>query len=419
LTIDLIGDWISTINLLGAAQGFFLAAVLAGKRRNTAANRLLAAAMFAFSLDLLTTVYHALGWHTVLPQLIGVTYPLPLLYGPIFYLYVKAVSLGGAALRQRDAWHFAPLLPLVLYLVPFYLQPAAEKLALLHATEERTWTPVLTALGNLVFLHSLIYLILSLRLLRRHSVRVRNYFSSIERINLAWLRRMLAGGLVMWFVALAFHIRWLMQAPAAGLNPIEGYGNYVALGMAAYVYTLGYLGLRQQEIFAPPPPRHPDPAAPKPATPESEEADPAEAERAEAAESEARPRYAKSGMGPAQADRLISALLDLMEHEKPYRNNDLTLPELAESLGTSVHNLSEAINTRLDQSFYDFVNRYRVEQVQQRLADPANDHLTILAIGLDAGFSAKSSFNATFKKHTGMTPSQFKQHARSTPLDPS
>jgi hypothetical protein len=44
LTIDLIGDWISTINLLGAAQGFFLAAVLAGKRRNTAANRLLAAA---------------------------------------------------------------------------------------------------------------------------------------------------------------------------------------------------------------------------------------------------------------------------------------------------------------------------------------------------------------------------------------
>ena len=60
---------------------------------------------------------------------------------------------------------------------------------------------------------------------------------------------------------------------------------------------------------------------------------------------------------------------------------------------------------------YDFVNSYRVEEVQRRLVDPSSAHLTVLAIGLEAGFNSKSSFNAVFKKHTKMTPSQYQQHA--------
>jgi AraC-like DNA-binding protein len=55
-----------------------------------------------------------------------------------------------------------------------------------------------------------------------------------------------------------------------------------------------------------------------------------------------------------------------------------------------------------------------VDEVKERLRDPNADHLTLLAIGLEAGFNSKSSFNAVFKKHTSMTPSEYKKTLRQT-----
>ncbi|WP_397546448.1 helix-turn-helix domain-containing protein [Rhodothermus marinus] len=98
-----------------------------------------------------------------------------------------------------------------------------------------------------------------------------------------------------------------------------------------------------------------------------------------------------------------------METEKLYRQPDLTLQALAERLGISPHNLSEVLNTAFGQSFYDFVNGYRVREVQALLADPERAHLTILALAMEAGFSSKSTFNAAFKKHTGLTPSAYRR----------
>jgi YesN/AraC family two-component response regulator len=99
-----------------------------------------------------------------------------------------------------------------------------------------------------------------------------------------------------------------------------------------------------------------------------------------------------------------------MEQEKPYINSDLTLTQLAEMLSISPHNLSEILNTQINQNFFDFVNQYRVEEVKKALTDPGNQHLTVLAIGFDAGFNSKTSFNTIFKKYTNMTPSEFRKH---------
>ena len=98
-----------------------------------------------------------------------------------------------------------------------------------------------------------------------------------------------------------------------------------------------------------------------------------------------------------------------MEAERPYRNKDLNLPDLAGSLYTTPHKLSEVLNSQLDQSFYDFVNGYRVRDVQQRLTDNQSQHLTLLSLALDAGFASKSTFNSVFKKLTGQTPSEYRR----------
>ena len=73
--------------------------------------------------------------------------------------------------------------------------------------------------------------------------------------------------------------------------------------------------------------------------------------------------------------------------------------------------LSYLFNETLGTSYTEFVNGLRVDEAKARLADPANAPLTVLAVGLDAGFASKSTFNRVFKEATGETPSAFRQRA--------
>jgi AraC-like DNA-binding protein len=352
-------DWYSTISLLGAAQGLFLAALLIGKRQNSLANRLLAVAMLAFSVDLATTAYYAKGLETAFPHFIGMDFLLAMLYGPVIYLYAKALSEGEAALRRRQLLHFLPFVLMGLCLLPFYLQSGAEKLAFRRAPEQSVWMEPLAFLNHVKVLYALVYLVLTFRLLRKHRARIKGLYSSIEHVNLAWLNKLLIGGLITWGIAFLFHLLWMQAAADGAMDPIEGYGRYVSLAVAVFVYAIGYLGLRQPEIFSPT-------AQVAPAYAQGDGL--AHAGRVVEAPG-GRPRYAKSGMDPDTAQHHLTRLQALMERDKLYRNSTLTLQDLAAALDVSAHNLSEVINTQHGQSFYDFVNGYRVREVQDRLAE--------------------------------------------------
>ena len=77
-------------------------------------------------------------------------------------------------------------------------------------------------------------------------------------------------------------------------------------------------------------------------------------------------------------------------------------------VGISTHNLSEVLNTILNQKFFDFINSYRVNKVKEDLTGHKKDHFTLFAIAIEAGFNSKSGFNSIFKRFTGRTPSQFR-----------
>ena len=98
-----------------------------------------------------------------------------------------------------------------------------------------------------------------------------------------------------------------------------------------------------------------------------------------------------------------------MEREHPYRDPELTLADLAGRLGTTPHRLSEVLNAELRQTFYDFVNGHRVDDVRRRLGDPGSSRLSILALAMDAGFASKSTFNEAFRRRTGQTPSSYRK----------
>lgn len=100
-------------------------------------------------------------------------------------------------------------------------------------------------------------------------------------------------------------------------------------------------------------------------------------------------------------------LANLFEKEKIYREEKLSLRELAERVDLSSHQLSEFLNTEIKQSFYQYTNFYRVSEAKEKIEKEPDRSL--LAIAYDVGFGSKSTFNEAFKKETGTTPREYRE----------
>lgn len=410
-------DWLLLIALLGAIQGVFLAGVLAMRRRNRTANRLLAATMLAFSISLANTVYHGAGFERVFPHFFGLAYPLPFLFGPLIYLYAITAADRSRRFTWRDALHFVPFLATVIAGLPVYLMSGEEKITFYRQLQGGLVTPMVAVTTPLKFVSGVVYTALTLSFLRRHRERVKESYSSIERVNLRWLVWLGVGAAAVWAVAVTLEL-----LEGAGIFSVTRPDEFIGLGIAVIVYGIGYMGLRQPEVFRYETAEHQIPAelsraAPRPSAAPEPAGPPETLSRAEprvVAAQEAEPlsaRYERSGLTEREARRLKDALTATMEKERPWRDSELTLADLADRLSTTPHKLSEVLNAQLGQTFYDFVNGYRVREVQRRIAAGDAQRVKMLTLALDAGFASKSTFNLVFKKHTSQTPSAYRQTA--------
>src|SRR5436189_6063142 len=100
--------------------------------------------------------------------------------------------------------------------------------------------------------------------------------------------------------------------------------------MALLVYGIGYMGLRQPEIF-----RHASVEAP--VVPNTSVEAPSPPDKPEPLS----PQYERSGLGDDEAKRLEASLLAVMERDQPWKDSELTLSDLAARLDSTPHKLSE------------------------------------------------------------------------------
>jgi AraC-like DNA-binding protein len=121
-------------------------------------------------------------------------------------------------------------------------------------------------------------------------------------------------------------------------------------------------------------------------------------------------KYARSGLDDTQAEVMYNQILAYMKTNKPHRNPEINIYQLADQLGVKKHHLSRIINEKAGMNFFDFINTFRVEEIKHNLADPSLAHLTLLGLALESGFNSKATFNAAFKKKTGLTPSEFQKN---------
>jgi len=111
-----------------------------------------------------------------------------------------------------------------------------------------------------------------------------------------------------------------------------------------------------------------------------------------------------------QERALLEPLRRLMEEEKVYREEGLSIAALAAKLAVPEYRLRRLINQRLGhRNFSSFVNGYRLADAVAALADPSQAEVPIVTIALDAGFQSLGPFNRAFKAHTGMTPTDYRR----------
>lgn len=119
--------------------------------------------------------------------------------------------------------------------------------------------------------------------------------------------------------------------------------------------------------------------------------------------------YASSiSISVEEAQEIHKMILSYLESEKPYLKNDFSMHDLCTKLNISRRKASYVLNEVIQKNFYGVINEYRIKEAEELLLKSDLNQMKIEVLGEMVGFQSKSSFNACFKKVTGMTPSEYR-----------
>jgi AraC-like DNA-binding protein len=371
ITIGPNVGFLAVLNLLGAAQGVLLAlALLTTKAGRPTANRLLAALTLTISIAVSGAVLLTSNYVFAFPHLSRVHQPFVFLAAPLLFLYLRELTAGERRFERKDFLHFIPFVLCLIYLLPYFLQSGGAKIQILVSEYvQPAFGPWYYVRSAVLIAQVLVYLVLIAVNIVNYSRSVKQRKSARDRAVLFEVRFFVIATAVLWCAVV------LRYAIATMPNLL------VPLGASLLIYAMGYLEMRRPEA------------------------------RTNGMGDLSVKKYEKSRLTPERSERYLGKLLNFMGTERPFMDGDLTIQKLAEKLSIPAHHLSQTINERLGQTFSDFINSYRVEEAKKKLLDPALKHLSVLGIAEEVGFNSKSSFNSVFKKHTNMTPSEFRNAA--------
>jgi len=355
--------WIA-LYAFGAAQALMLASILWRREANAQANRILAGWLGIVALDLGVKAAHLAYPGSVPVDAVRLSRLLPFLHASYFYLYVRALTTGRG-LRLPDLAHVSAFL--------FVLGWALWRIATHHGQSlGAPWIP--PWFDPLMFLWALGYLAAALWRIHGHRITLGQTRADADRLSMRWLTAMAACQLLIWGVAAA---HWLVRLPLLDYRMI-----YAAV--AAWVCVIGWCSISQPPVIV-----LASPAAVKPPEP-----------------------AAGPDLDDARVAEVEQKLAELMRTEKLYSEPALSIARLARRSGYPEYLVSLVINRRLGGTFWDYINRHRIEAVCAYL--DAGDPRTILEIAYAAGFTSKSTFNASFKTIVGETPSAYRRSRAGT-----
>jgi AraC-like DNA-binding protein len=346
--------WNSLVKISIAGNGFALLAfgigqlLIKGKR----SVNYWSFAFFTYSAAVFIYTAAVRSMPSSLPTLlIWLDFPVLSLTGPLFFFYFSRLADPDYRFAWREQWLFAPTV-LSLALTP--LVCALPSAVCAYLAEHASNVSILWVIFCCVFF---------LARLSRESRKKRRD----EAHRLGFIKVITSGVVV--FGSLLFISAWVSMDTI----PLV-YGSTLFI-LAVYFYHFRHPELFSAELTAAAPAR----------------------------------RQGKSKLSDIDIEKTIDRLNRTMEHDKPYLDEDLSLPALADKVGLSPHQLSELLNQKMGIPFKSYINRYRVQEARRILHDKPDT--SIIDIALDCGFRSKSAFNTLFKEETGITPSEYRRAA--------
>ena len=128
---------------------------------------------------------------------------------------------------------------------------------------------------------------------------------------------------------------------------------------------------------------------------------------------ESAPKYQGTTLDQESKERLFERIKDVMNDIAIICKPDFSLQQLAIQVGSNYKYVSQVVNESYGKSFKQVLNEQRVLEACRILNDPNQSaHLTIEAIAANLGFNSRSNFTVTFKRITGISPSDFMKMAK-------
>ena len=366
--------------LLGIFISVFLELLLLVKKNKSRADKILVFWLFLIVIHQILNYLLYTGESYNHPHWLGIQFSMPVLQGVLLFFYV--IEITGNKLKRR--WtvllHLIPTLSLIILAIPFYILSGEQKINVFQ-NEGAGFEWYVIYLNILIPLSGLLYSIWSLFLIKKHQKNIQDKFSNTDKKELQWLRYLSIGYGIIWVLAIFFQSEIIFTA------------------VVVLVLFIGFFGINQLNIFY---------AYQEPDFKKTEYSSVIkEGKKEELKSNIPSKRYAKSGLNEELSEQIYSRLNEFMYDDKLYKNDNLTLTELAKCLVVHPNHLSQVINEKEGKNFYNYINSLRIKEFIRLVSLPESKKYTMISLAYDCGFSTKSTFNKHFKVNTGKTPTDF------------
>ena len=370
-------DIYNSLILAGIIQGLIFGMVVAfSKKYRDTSTLILAATIVIFSLHNLQ-YYLTATWLVKNRYMYGIFWtPGQLVMAPMIFFYgLKLLHPDKAIPKKTIAWMLTPFA--IAFFAITYLKIRYNYLE--HKMTYLLLEAIIEFVGIVFTISILSWLIIAIR---KAEKEVPDFGSPKILQRLQWFRNILIVFFLLCFVW--FAVAMLMVVDNAPQT--VWYVMWIALSVM--IYWIGHVGIYKYGVME-------------------------ERKKIRNYSIEHKVQYIPA----KQKNEHIMGLEELLISEKRFLDPSITLDAIAESLQLSKSHLSRVINTELGMGFPDYLNSLRVEEAKSYLGNPEFEHYTLVAIGLEAGFASKTTFNNTFKKMTGLTPSEYKSSVKDTTSD--